>query len=130
MNDQPEQKGIHLAIGRDNNGNIAIGSNITQNNQINPEPVRNNGHVLPFAVSPADLGQEPQQHLFKVLSDYFNKGELRDLCFELGIDYDDLDGDTRRDKARELVAFARRHGRLDELEQAVLRARPKAFIAA
>lgn len=45
----------------------------------------------------------------------FNESELRDLCFELGIDYDDLVGQTKSDKARELIALAWRNGRTTEL---------------
>lgn len=131
MEDQLKNKGVHVAIGGDNNGSIAIGSNITQSNPISQKPdLSRTTNTLPIEPSPlaaAGSDHERQQHLFQVLADSFNNGELRDLCFELGIEYDDLMGETRRDKARELVAFARRRDRLIEFERAVLRARPKAF---
>jgi len=41
--------------------------------------------------------------------------ELRAICFELKVDYDDLEVVGRRDKARELVAHLERYGRLSEL---------------
>ncbi|MCA9943984.1 MAG: leucine-rich repeat domain-containing protein [Anaerolineales bacterium] len=53
--------------------------------------------------------------LRRLLLDSFNPGELKDLCFELGIDYDDLPGDGRSVKARELILRLQREGRLDEL---------------
>ena len=51
----------------------------------------------------------------KLIAEHFNLGELRGLCFDLDIQYEDLPGDTRNDKARELVANCERHGRLDDL---------------
>lgn len=126
-----DHKGIHLAIKGNNSGNIAIGSNITQSNQVSEESAFTRATPIMtlessvLASGGSDL--EQQQRLFQILSGTFNNGELRDLCFELGIEYDDLLGETRRDKARELVAFARRRDRLAELERAILRARPKAF---
>ena len=44
--------------------------------------------------------------------------ELRDLCFRLEIDYENLPGETKADKARELIAYCERHGRLPELRAA------------
>jgi len=42
---------------------------------------------------------------------------LRQLCFDLGVKYEDLPGQTKSAKARELVQFMGRHRRLDELEK-------------
>lgn len=41
--------------------------------------------------------------------------ELRDICFDLGADYEDLPGPTKSDKARELLQFARRRQILTDL---------------
>ncbi len=41
--------------------------------------------------------------LSQFLSDYFNLEEIRTLCFELGVNYENLPGDTRSRKARELI---------------------------
>jgi hypothetical protein len=46
---------------------------------------------------------------------HFNEGELRDLYFGMGIDYDDLPGQSKKDKARELIAYCQRYSRLDDL---------------
>jgi hypothetical protein len=56
----------------------------------------------------------------------FNDSELRDLCFDLGIEYENLGGDNKSAKARELVAYCQRHGRLTELETTCRRLRPNA----
>jgi hypothetical protein len=53
--------------------------------------------------------------LRNVLTEYFNDDELRDLCFELNIDYESLPGATKAGKARELVAYAERHGKYQDL---------------
>lgn len=42
---------------------------------------------------------------------FFDKGELRSLCFDLDINYDNLHGDTLHDKATSLVAHCQRHSR-------------------
>jgi hypothetical protein len=47
--------------------------------------------------------------------------DLRTLCFTLDVEYDDLRGETRSDKARELIRYMRRQGRLDELLEQILK---------
>jgi Effector-associated domain 7 len=43
--------------------------------------------------------------------DRFNDSELRTLCFNLGVDYDVLQGSGKSDKARELIIYLdRRNG--------------------
>jgi len=54
--------------------------------------------------------------LLTMIRQTFDDQELRDLCFELGIDYENLPGEGKASKARELVSYCERHGRLDELE--------------
>ncbi len=46
---------------------------------------------------------------------HFNKGELRSLCFDLEIRYENLPGETLDDKARELINYCDRHGILPTL---------------
>jgi len=53
--------------------------------------------------------------LRQVLVTRFNEDELRTLCFDLGVDYDDLPGEGKVGKARELVAFLDRRSRIPEL---------------
>jgi hypothetical protein len=60
------------------------------------------------------------------INTYFSDSELRDLCFELSIDYESLGGDNKPAKARELVAYCQRRNRLAELETACLQLRPNA----
>jgi hypothetical protein len=46
---------------------------------------------------------------------YFNLDELRNLAFDLGINYENLPGETLRAKSRELVDYCQRHNILDDL---------------
>ena len=53
--------------------------------------------------------------LHQILATRFDEGELRTLCFDLGIDYDNLPDDGKANQARELVAYLGRRGRISEL---------------
>jgi tetratricopeptide (TPR) repeat protein len=64
--------------------------------------------------------------LRQTLTGLFDDGELRTLCFDLGIDYQSLPGEGKADKARELVAYCDRHGRIAELEDQVRQLRSNA----
>jgi nucleoside phosphorylase len=69
---------------------------------------------MPAKTPPAQLTQLRQS-----LVDHFNDQELRDLCFDMDIDYESLPGEGKASKARELVAFCERRGQISELEQRV-----------
>lgn len=72
------------------------------------------------------LQQEHLIRLHEILAKRFDAEELRTLCFELGIDYDDLKGEGKRGKARELVALLERRGRIAELVAIGKQLRPDA----
>jgi hypothetical protein len=63
--------------------------------------------------------------LRQLLTEHFDKSELRNLCFDLGIDYEGLPAQEKAGKVRELVAYARRHQRTDDLLAQVRRLRPE-----
>jgi hypothetical protein len=67
---------------------------------------------------------EQLAQLRQLFTERFGDSDLRTFCFDLGVDYEDLPGASKADKARELVAYMQRRGRLDELIQAGRRARP------
>ena len=60
-------------------------------------------------------GLEARTQLLVLLLRHFDENGLRELCFRLGVIYDDLSGDTRRIKAQELIAALERQGRLYRL---------------
>ncbi|MCP4426887.1 MAG: hypothetical protein GY803_20555 [Chloroflexi bacterium] len=61
-----------------------------------------------------------------VLRDNFNFQELKDICFELGIRYEDLGGTGVAGKALALVQYAQRHSRFDDLVAQIQTLRPNA----
>jgi tetratricopeptide (TPR) repeat protein len=68
-----------------------------------------------------------REHLIQLrqtLTDRFNEGELRTLCFDLSVDYDSLPGEDKASKARELVAYLQRRDRIRELLETGKRLRP------
>lgn len=68
------------------------------------------GGAGPVAALPPALA--PLRHN---LSRYFDISELSGLCFDMGIPFDDLPGQTRTEKAQALVALCYRDDRLPEL---------------
>src|SRR5579859_280644 len=67
-----------------------------------------------------------RKKLRQILTEYFNEDELRELCFDINIDYENLSAGSKAGKARELVAFAERHGKTQELVEQVRTLRPGA----
>lgn len=63
------------------------------------------------------LEQTQQAHvaLRLVLARRYNLEELRTLCFDLGVEFDDLPGEGKTAKIRELIKQCRRAGMLDDL---------------
>lgn len=70
--------------------------------------------------TPSNLTQLRQS-----LLDHFSEEELRTLCFDLGIDYDDLPASGRAAKARELVSHLDRRGRIPEFVAHCAKLRPQ-----
>jgi hypothetical protein len=63
--------------------------------------------------------------LRETIRETLDSEELRDLCDDLGIDDDDLRGESKAAKARELVLYCERHGLMSELEAAYQRLQDK-----
>jgi hypothetical protein len=64
--------------------------------------------------------------LRQLILDYFNQVELRELCFELSIPYEQLPGDNLSAKVLELIGFCERRGRMEELLGKCQQSRPNA----
>ncbi len=64
------------------------------------------------------------KQLLQILQENFSDDELRLLCFELAIDYEDLPGSGKKRKSLELISYAQRHAKLDSLVQAINVQRP------
>lgn len=73
-----------------------------------------------------DMPITPQE-LARILSVFFDASEMRDLCFELDVDYENIFGNKKSDKARELVRHMERRGQIFLLYHQVKRIRPNAL---
>ncbi|MFO7539878.1 MAG: hypothetical protein R6X32_17710 [Chloroflexota bacterium] len=118
MSTQTGSQQFTVSIGGSNTGMVATGNNIEQENRSPTETAE-----ALFIHLPADQRTQLQQ-LRQQIMHSFDESELRTLGFDLGIRYDDLEGDIRQDKVRELLLYCLRHGRLDELVTALVAARP------
>lgn len=67
--------------------------------------------------------------LLSFIKEAFDWEELESLCFQLYIQFDDIAGQTREAKARELISYMQRVGRLPDLVAALARERPEKFAA-
>lgn len=58
------------------------------------------------------------------LVSHFSLDELRDLCFELDIDFENLPGEAKAGKAREMIIYCRNRAMMNQLTGKVQLARP------
>ncbi|HEX7313017.1 MAG TPA: DUF4062 domain-containing protein [Pyrinomonadaceae bacterium] len=73
---------------------------------------------------PSPTSEPSPNELRLVLSLQFDLEELRDLCFAVGVDFDNLRGEGKGAKARELVLYMQRRGGLGRLFAQVAESRP------
>lgn len=62
--------------------------------------------------------------LYHFIDANFSLHEVKEICFEMGIDYDDLRGGLKSEKIMELILFCRHRERHEELIERVIQARP------
>ena len=70
------------------------------------------------------LQQNHLTELRKIITERFDDSELRTLCFDLDVCYDDLSGEEKASKARELVSCLKRRGRISDLVKVGKQQRP------
>ncbi len=70
------------------------------------------------------LENKKLRKLRRKISDRFSEDEIRTLCFDLDIDYDNLGGSTKNGKTRELINHIKRNGRLPDLMTLIKQERP------
>lgn len=68
--------------------------------------------------------EQQRIELRQLLTERFSDEELHTLCFDLGIAYDDLPGQGRAAKVRELLDYLDRHARFSQLAEIGPRVRP------
>lgn len=69
-------------------------------------------------------------HLYSVLDRAFSLAEIQELCYELGIDFENLPGQTKQIIARQLISYCRRRNRVANLVDRVLILRPNWLVQA
>jgi hypothetical protein len=117
MDGQDNKPRISISVGGDNSGNILV------DNMIVLSRLEEAGLE---AVSDPKTNARTLR-LYRVLSDGFNREEIANLAFEIGIDIEDFSSRSKTSQARELVEFMGRRNRLPELEAHVRRLRPALF---
>jgi hypothetical protein len=61
----------------------------------------------------------------RLLGLHFSLEELRTLLFDIGIDFDEVAGETKTARIRELILYAERYHKMDKLIGAARQARPE-----
>lgn len=89
--------------------------------------ITGSGNVIHTGTSPGSPVTLPPTlaPLRDKLARYFNRGELKGLCFDMGVAADDLRGETRTELAQSLVAFCHERDRLAELVRRCQAERPR-----
>src|SRR5690349_14901215 len=72
----------------------------------------------------ATVSPEPLAELRQQLGTAFDLAELQGVCFDLGLDYDDLSGDTKTGKIIALLTRLRSTGRVRDLLALAKQLRP------
>ncbi len=65
-----------------------------------------------------------KQELERLISTHFNLSELRTLMFELGINFEDIEGDSISSKSVELMRYVRRNNKIPSLLEKLKSVRP------
>jgi tetratricopeptide (TPR) repeat protein len=74
-----------------------------------------NVRAVDAASDGSHLERQSLAQLLQILDKRFDENELRTVCFSLDVDYDNLAAIGKAHKARELLAYLERRGRLSEL---------------
>jgi len=72
-----------------------------------------------------DTNELHRRHLLhEALSECFSDEELNRFMYGLGVDYETVEGDTKKEKSFQFVLYMQRHGRFIDLIKAAMVARP------
>lgn len=113
--------------GQNGGDNISIVVNGSNYGEINVKNIYNRLQEAGLTAARDPEVARQQLLVFEVLATKFSEEELRALCLELGLDYEDLGGEGKRGKARALVEYFTRRDQLDMLKARVRALRPGAF---
>lgn len=90
---------------------------------------KRNAEVEPLRPDTGDLAKKHEHQkvlrVIELVSESFNRVEIRELCFDFNIEYDDLPGESRSEKVFELVSYFQRRNTLDVFIEWCQKLRPK-----
>lgn len=90
---------------------------------------KRNAEVDPPKPDTGDLAEKHEHQkairVIELVSESFNRAEIRELCFDFNIEYDDLPGESRSEKVFELVGYFQRRNTLDVFIEWCAKLRPK-----
>jgi hypothetical protein len=81
--------------------------------------------MLEDALGAGNLTREQLTDLRLKIVEHFDDEELRTLCFDTDVDYDNLPAQGKEAKARELIDYMQRQGRFGDLIRACRKTRPR-----
>ena len=73
----------------------------------------------------AERGEKPLQELHTLIEECFNLEGLNSLAFRLGIDYENISGETKKQRVLSLIDYCNDRGLLQELVALCIELRPK-----
>lgn len=82
-------------------------------------------YLIAARLSPDENKQRDILQLYRKMEPVFNESELQEACFELDVDYEDLNGRNRLDKLRELITYMARRQQLVDLVTLCKAKRPR-----
>ncbi len=91
-----------------------------------PRPPQASSPSIPVSVQEVEMiTNSPRSILHQNLVENFSEEELRTLCFDMEVDYENLPAQGKAGKARELIIYLKRLGRTAELIERCRELRPK-----
>ena len=73
----------------------------------------------------AGLEQMILARLYLTVEGQFNEAEFQNLCFRLGVDYENLGGQGKAARVQALISYLHRQGRIGDLIEVVKEMRPR-----
>lgn len=105
-------------------GDVIIDAIEGRTEQFNSSDDSLNQLIAPPIANTEQTQQDIQIQLLVLISYHFNEAELKDLCFRMGVEYEDLAAAGKVHKARELITHIERRNRLIELTKECQNLRP------
>lgn len=105
------------------NERLAVFSDTVLLQRLDPQ----NSKLTAFLIAERQTTGEKKRdvlQLFRKIEARFNESELGGLCFELGVEVEDLNGRNHLDKVRSLSTYMQRRNRLHELVERCAALRP------